>query len=290
VDGIFHAAGVANLKYIEELDFETAEEEFEPKVYGTLYLKNALRTLTPAQSPDFVMMFSSMAAVLGGYGMGAYGGANAFMDSLALAQSGSYNPCWLSVNFDDWAFEYGKEQTEGYSHSAEKKLAMTPKDGIEAMERILAVGYDYPQILVATSPVEGRVQKWYNVGHQLNGVSTSIKPTLPSKPGKQISEAEKTDSREQDPSPEAKPTPRVTFEEKNNDDISFKITEIYKDVLGVTEMTPSDDFFDMGGDSLLAAQLLLQFQRKIPSVKIHLRDIFLYPTLGAFVEYCKAKG
>ena len=53
--------------------------ETQPKVRGVLALEEALRSAAP--EVRYVVLFSSMAAILGGYGMAAYAAANCFMDT-----------------------------------------------------------------------------------------------------------------------------------------------------------------------------------------------------------------
>jgi len=53
--------------------------ETQPKVRGVLALEEALRSTAP--EVRYVVLFSSMAAILGGYGMAAYAAANCFMDT-----------------------------------------------------------------------------------------------------------------------------------------------------------------------------------------------------------------
>eukprot|EP00959_Pyramimonas_sp_CCMP1952_P149827 3134779-Pyramimonas_sp.AAC.1 len=102
-----------------------------------------------------------MAAILGGYGMVAYAAANAFMDAFAheraddLTQEdssasahASSKPLWRSVNWDDWAFEYGKEQTGAYELTGTAAFAIRPEEGFEALKRVLAS--PHPQVTIGT--------------------------------------------------------------------------------------------------------------------------------------------
>ncbi len=56
------------------------------------------------------------------------------------------------------------------------------------------------------------------------------------------------------------------------------VMEAWSEVLGV-EVSASDDFFALGGDSLLATQVISRL-RQVCGVRLHLRDIFDHPTVA----------
>jgi hypothetical protein len=66
------------------------------------------------------------------------------------------------------------------------------------------------------------------------------------------------------------------------------VATIYSQVLGVKGISLDDNFFDLGGDSLLAAQILLHLHRKFPEAKaVTIRAIFDHPTarrMAAWIE------
>ncbi|WP_239122449.1 phosphopantetheine-binding protein, partial [Streptomyces anulatus] len=58
---------------------------------------------------------------------------------------------------------------------------------------------------------------------------------------------------------------------------------IWRDVFGVEEIGPDDDFWDLGGNSLYAIRIgTLARERGLPGVA--LRQLYLTPTLGALSE------
>lgn len=72
------------------------------------------------------------------------------------------------------------------------------------------------------------------------------------------------------------------------DPVECKLAELWERVLGVDEISVTADFFDMGGHSLLAAQLLAQvtktFGRKVP-----LAVLLQSPTIASFAARLRAE-
>lgn len=64
---------------------------------------------------------------------------------------------------------------------------------------------------------------------------------------------------------------------------------IWRDVFGVEEIGPDDDFWDLGGNSLYAIRIgTLARERGLPGVA--LRQLYLTPTLGALSEALTGKA
>ncbi|TCN54731.1 amino acid adenylation domain-containing protein [Flavobacterium circumlabens] len=62
------------------------------------------------------------------------------------------------------------------------------------------------------------------------------------------------------------------------------LTELWQSILGVTEISTTDDFFEVGGHSLKAIQLILNIHKKL-NVQIRLKDVFEYPKLIDLAAY-----
>lgn len=63
---------------------------------------------------------------------------------------------------------------------------------------------------------------------------------------------------------------------------------IWRDLLAVAEVGADSDFFDLGGDSLLAIRLLSRI-RKLTGVRMTLRDVFVASTLAAQAQWVSAR-
>ncbi len=104
VHGVIHAAGIttdAAFKTMQYLDLPACEVHFQPKVYGLLALEQVLRV----RPVDFCLVFSSLAAVLGGLSLAAYAAANGYMDAFVHYRNQKTNTSWISVNWDTWQFK-----------------------------------------------------------------------------------------------------------------------------------------------------------------------------------------
>jgi acyl transferase domain-containing protein/acyl carrier protein len=253
ISGIFHAAGVADLHYLPDLSPEICAQEFAPKLYGVLHLERAIEQLS--HKPEFVVLFSSMAAVLGGVAMTAYTAANRFMDAFVQAHPRRHGVAWLSINWDDWDFTYTKEQIAAYEKTQAAQYAMPPADGIAALERILAYGRPM-QLLVTTRPLEARITQWL---HQHTAVAGAAHLDVDAVAPMDIDDASALEQR---------------------------IARVYQEVLGLPSVAAEANFFDLGGDSLLASQILLQLRRQLPqAVSLQLHAIFDCPTVRDMAKH-----
>ncbi|MFF0370069.1 SDR family NAD(P)-dependent oxidoreductase [Micromonospora sp. NPDC005087] len=98
VDGIVHAAGLPGGGMAEVKERAEAERVLAPKLAGTLALAQVFGDLPL----DFVVLCSSITAVVGGFGQVDYCAANAFLDAHARSGAGWRAPV-LSQNWGGWA-------------------------------------------------------------------------------------------------------------------------------------------------------------------------------------------
>ncbi|MET3846944.1 amino acid adenylation domain-containing protein [Paenibacillus sp. OAE614] len=62
-----------------------------------------------------------------------------------------------------------------------------------------------------------------------------------------------------------------------------KLAEIWKEILGVKQVSRTDNFFELGGHSLKATRLIAQI-RKCLQIELAIREIFIYQTLYSMAE------
>jgi hypothetical protein len=72
-------------------------------------------------------------------------------------------------------------------------------------------------------------------------------------------------------------------------DLEHQIVGIYRDVLGLSDLSVGDNFFDLGGDSLLAVQVHRRLRETV-AVPVSLTDLFRFPTVRAMAEHVGGVG
>ncbi|WP_437835307.1 amino acid adenylation domain-containing protein [Sorangium sp. So ce1153] len=219
--GVVHAAGTRGdgtfMVPLDQADRAACEAQFRPKVLGTYVLDALLRD----RDLDFCVLLSSTSAILGGLGLGPYAAANRFMDAFVQMRGRAHRGRWLSMNWDAWSFDEAPGATE---------LAMTPDEGAEAFDRALRRA-GAGQVVVAVGALEARIGQWLR-----RQEATTSQPS--------------GEARALHPRPEMSTlfvAPRTELE--------GRLASIFGALLGFEAVGVRDDFFDLGGDSLLAVRL-----------------------------------
>ncbi|MFI7136119.1 beta-ketoacyl synthase N-terminal-like domain-containing protein [Nonomuraea sp. NPDC050153] len=74
---------------------------------------------------------------------------------------------------------------------------------------------------------------------------------------------------------------RAPEEPASNANVQQTVAGLFAEILGLDALDPNDSFFDLGGDSLIATQLLIRIRKIFPS-ELNLRSIIEAPTANAF--------
>ncbi|HKX39511.1 MAG TPA: SDR family NAD(P)-dependent oxidoreductase [Burkholderiaceae bacterium] len=98
LNGVFHAAGTIADELIVMKSRESARAVIAPKVQGALVLDAALRGI----EHDFLVLFSSVSAILGLQGQVDYTAANAFLDAFAHERSMRERSRTVAINWSAW--------------------------------------------------------------------------------------------------------------------------------------------------------------------------------------------
>jgi len=157
IDGVIHAAGLADGGMIPLRTRETTEPVLAAKIKGTLVLDQVLKH----EPLDFFVLCSSISAVLGLFGQVGYCAANAFLDAFAQQKTPGDGIFTLSINWDFWqevgmGVETVKQLKENKNIiDAEMLLqrGILSSQGIEVFNRVLPAGYprlSYPPGIYST--------------------------------------------------------------------------------------------------------------------------------------------
>jgi acyl carrier protein len=187
----------------------------------------------------------------------SYAAANNFLDSFVDFQNQSGLVPWFSLNLDAWKFE-GETNEGPLSHS----LWMGPEEGRAVLEAFFQAPAGN-RVVISVSDLTTRLNQWV----QFNG----------DRPVRAVNrEAEELHER---PSLASDYVAPMT-------EMQASIAEIWGGLLGIKAPGIRDNFYDLGGDSLLATQMISRI-REVFSVSVQIKEVFASPTiegLSALVE------
>lgn len=263
VRGVIHAAGLPDGARIAAQSFELAEQVFRPKVQGSEVLANLLT----GRDLDFLLFCSSISALLPIAGASSYAAANMFQDRYAVWCRQHLGLPTISVNFDAWqeagmAAEMPAEADFEAIKEARLRVAMSPEEGIEVVERVLAWGE--PQVMVSTVEFSSVLRSAME-GIQLSALPGNRSESLPDS----VEASDSGDANDAAGAPETQ-----------------AVIAIWKELLGAEGIDAGDNFFELGGHSLLGTQILARIREQF-EVELSIRAIFEAPTpqsLGARIR------
>jgi len=128
--GVVHGAAVIDDQIVMSLSKESLERVWAPKAAGALRLHAAAAD----RALDWWIGFSSTSSLLGAPGQGAYAAASAWLDGLAAWRRASGQPA-TTINWGQWS-DVGVARSLTFSALD----PITPAEGIEALESVLAGG------------------------------------------------------------------------------------------------------------------------------------------------------
>ncbi|HYP40298.1 MAG TPA: SDR family NAD(P)-dependent oxidoreductase, partial [Chloroflexia bacterium] len=265
INGVIHAAGVtrgSSFRAFRETTQADFEAQFMPKAHGLSVLEEALH----GRKLDFCLLFSSLSAILGGFGFASYASANAYMDAFAHKHNRTGDGTWVSVNWEGWKSGNNAEPRAAVTGQAD--LALTASEGAEVLERILSLR-GLPEIVISTGDLQSRIDRWVKL-ESLRGAE---------EPKEEHSLALHT-----------RPNLANDYVPPRNN-VERAIADIWCKSLGIEGVGIYDDFFELGGHSLLAAQIVARL-REAFQVNLPLRSVFESPTvegLAASIEALKAE-
>jgi NAD(P)-dependent dehydrogenase (short-subunit alcohol dehydrogenase family) len=243
--GVVHLAGVLDDRPLMATDDDTLAAVIGPKAAGSWNLLE----LTAADPVDWIVCFSSAASVLGSPGQGAYCAANAAMDALASHERSRGRPV-CCLNWGPWGSAgmaaragQGAERRFGSAYTA-----LDPADGLDILERAVAAGRT--GLLVMPFDLRNLLQ-FYPVGLGLPffGDLTSGDVARLRSIGQGSQPARRPDLGQ------GYVAPRSAVEER--------IASMWQASLGIDRVGVLDEFFELGGDSVFANEILVEVSRSL---------------------------
>ncbi|MCB9147713.1 MAG: type I polyketide synthase [Caldilineaceae bacterium] len=266
--GIVHAAGVLDDGMLVNQSVEQFDRVMAPKVAGAWHLHNQTQTMPL----DFMIYFSSDAALLGASGQANYAAANAFLDALAHHRQALGLP-GLAINWGAWA-EGG--MAADLSNRYQRRLIelglqpILPPQGLQALGELMGQG----AAQVAVMPMEW--SKWLqqyaeippflqNFTAHLEAVNTSAAERLGILQQLQNAPANKRRS-------------------LLVDHVRRAVGKVLGTAPGGAELSLQQGFFDVGMDSLTSIELRNRLQSSL-ECSLSPTVAFNYSTIEKLVNY-----
>ncbi|MBD2607326.1 SDR family NAD(P)-dependent oxidoreductase [Scytonema hofmannii FACHB-248] len=261
LNGVIHAAGVPGGGVIQRKTQQEAESILAPKVKGTLVIDAIVKDI----QLDFFVLASSMNSILGGFAQVDYCGANAFLDAFAHSNALKKDRFTTSINWDAWQ-EVGMAVNTQLPQQLQElrtenlQQGILPNEGVDAFLRIL--GSTMPQVVVSTSDLFHSLKQHnsYNEAQVLDFLETANL------------------SKSKYPRPELSNdyvAPRNEIEQK--------LADIWQPILGIEKIGIYDNFFEIGGDSLMGIQLIASFN-KVFNLNISIAKLYECPNIGSMAK------
>ena len=265
LDGVVHAAGVGAGGVIQIKTDEIAARVLAPKVAGTQALARALEGV----DLDFFVLCSSMTAYFGGGGQADYCAANAYLDAFAVYHSRRAGTFTVSVNWDMWqqvgmAADADLPDNLKRERAEHLKNGISSEEGADAFARILARGTS-AQVAISTVPLAAlfareAARKAAAERRIVEAAADVSAPTLHPRPEMATGYAAPTN------------------------EIERAIAGVWGPLLGIDHVGREDNFFDLGGHSLLLVQAHAALVEKLGRA-LPVTDLFQFPTIQSLAEH-----
>jgi len=266
ITGVFHCAGVADLGGVVQMRSRPdTEHVLAPKIAGTRAIERALSQ----HSLDFLVLCSSLSSFLpiAKFGQVGYAAANEYMDLAAVAIARRTGWRTVTINWDDWV-EAGMTVQAYQSWGIPAPTAdegLTAAEGVAVLRRILTS--DQTRVAVSVRPLESLVA---GSDHLFDPERFSQRLQRHNRP---------TEGR----------VPTVSeSDDISQDAVTTLLLEAFRRILDDPTTVVDSNFFERGGHSLLAMNLL-NFIRETFSVDIALLDLFEHTTPQALADIIKER-
>ncbi|TMP36449.1 type I polyketide synthase [Pseudoalteromonas rubra] len=238
ISQVVHAAGLPGGGLVTQLSAEQVVQSTAAKVQGT----QNLLTLFAESELDTMVLCSSLASVLGAMAQSDYCAANSYLDAVAQQS----HPFTVKVlNWDAW-------QSTGMAANIELAdgLGLTPDTACQLFDK--AIGVAQPQVYCAST-------EWTQLVSATRATEQAILTRL------------------NKPKGHARPELAVEFEAPESE-LEHKLAALWAEYLGFDEIGIFDSLLELGGDSLVAIQMLAKAKQMF-SVELEPAAFFDDPTI-----------
>lgn len=231
--GVIHCAGTPGGGLVQFKTKEMVSKVFEPKILGTYLLCKLLQD----ESLDFMVLCSSINAIMGDVSLVDYCSANACLD--AFPHSGllhDSHTVFTSINWNTWrevgmAVETDKPADISYF---KRNNDISPSEGAQIFGD--GIRLDTKQLIISTLPLQRFIE-------QMHAQAVQNEPAM---------EFIERHTIMNEDNPYQAP----------NTEIEIQLAKIWQEIFSLDKIGIGDDFFALGGHSLKALHLLNKIERQ----------------------------
>ncbi|MBF0238361.1 MAG: SDR family NAD(P)-dependent oxidoreductase [SAR324 cluster bacterium] len=301
LDGIIHLAGTYHEQTLMEETPESFSALLSPKVLGTWNLHQLIKH----QPGSLFINFSSVNSFFGGAAVGAFSAASRFLESFSHYQN---YQCHLRSYCFHWSL-WGDTGMNRHSRMKDTLRAhgyypITAKQGLVSL--LIGLRYQQSQLFIGLDGNTPHLRRYMESdaisAQKLTGYFTTtgndfsksqLPATIPDRfqtPTEchfvQLPQMPLTDDGAIDRiqlahnnvsgKPKGQAVPGSAIEQQ--------IAQIWQTVLGLPEVGLHENFFEIGGHSLLLVQTLTQLEEKL-GIQLSIVDMFNYPTIASMARH-----
>jgi acyl carrier protein len=139
---------------------------------------------------------------------------------------------------------------------------ITDEEGVDVLTRVLAS--PLAQVLVIPQDLDAMAARWRELPRNLLNLASSPESSHP------------------------RPQLRTPYVAPRNK-LEHQITEVWRQHIGVDRVGVDDQFFELGGNSLIGLTILARLEKEL-NVRLSAADLFEAPTPAAFAGIVSARG
>ena len=301
LDGVIHLAGVYQEGLLTSLTKDRLVATLRPKVFGTWVLHQLLKH----RSNSVFVSFSSALSFFGGALVGAYAAANRFLDYFAHYQKYQCSLHGYCFNWTTWNDVGISQVFQGKEVLRAKGFySMSVKQGLNSL--LAGLYYNQVQLFVGLDGSKNHIWKHTETSlyplQKLCAYFTSASKSI------SVEQLQGLDIRDRFGIPATCNFIQLERMPQNSDgtvnrsallapqgqrqkapampqtEVEKAISRIWQDLLHLDTIDIHDNFFDLGGNSLLIAQVSKKMQ-DILNKDVSLLELFQYPTIKSLSLY-----
>lgn len=277
INGIIQCAVSDGGKRIREMTEENLRESMIAKTEGTWILDNVTRE----DRLDFFIAFSTVMTLVSGSANGTYTASNSYLDSFS-AYRNKRNKGTLTINWPEWkSIGLNERKATNEEKSIFKKMSL--ESGLEVFSNLMDKNVD--RVIVGELNYESPVYGLLN--YLPFKLSDNIKQEINKRNSlnRVVEKAVAEQGKAKNQTVDIKLLGR-----RNNSysELEKRLGSAWAKIFGYKEINITDNFFEIGGDSIFALKLGIELENS--KIQLEAADILKYQTIEKIADFMNQRS